>query len=98
MERLKYQLSSLTIALMHLSVLLIFFSIFFIFPAHAADVTAPSQNKSYKLTVKNIGSVDMKQVIVQTNRTINPYGLIKVTDPVAVDIPAGGNHTFDIKF
>lgn len=67
---------------------------------YAADVTAPSKDNIFTLTVKNIGSVDMEGVNVTASVIQNPDGLITIKDvtPTNVKISAGGSQDFKIKF
>src|SRR4030067_2599224 len=64
----------------------------------AADVVAPSKDKTFTLTVKNIGSIDMEGVNVSAQSTNNLI-TVKASEPSNATITKeGGSQEFKIKF
>lgn len=70
------------------------------FYVYGAEVSAPSKNNSYILTIQNFGTVDLKGVKVSPSISINPRGLVVLTgvEPSSADIAVGGSKKFIIKF
>ena len=83
-----------------LFIIILFINFALLFHAHAADVTAPSKDNIYTLTVNNIGEVDISGTVVSASLTRNPDGLItiKSVTPSTANISAGGSQAFSIKF
>lgn len=69
--------------------------------SHATDVTAPSKDNVFTLTVKNIGSEVLEGVNITASLIQNPDGLVTIKEkikPQNVKITANSSQHFDIKF
>src|SRR4030042_5234184 len=100
MVKMRYHINSQSRTLQILSVILTFFSVFFFiaFYANAADVTAPAKDKTFTLTVTNIGSVDMEGVNISA-RSTNNLITVKEIEPSGTTLTKeGGSQDFKIKF